>query len=214
MATFAGHATPAMQLPSPTETRLPTVVGSLTILLGLALLTYGLRIYSRSYPYSILGWDDHMMSIAVVVTVINYALTIALITASQGKHIEYVSLSTIVYITKIAYFSRFLWVWSVTTIKTSVALMILRIKQSPAWRIGIFCLVATLLVLGIGQTIALLVQCRPIRDNWALVNEGNCWNQDLQNKITYTSSGISNPPSLHFPPFPKVLKPKISPTWN
>jgi hypothetical protein len=58
--------------PPPTSPSvLPKVVGSTTILLGLALLTYGLRMYSRVVPYWNLQWDDHVMTLAVIVTIIN-----------------------------------------------------------------------------------------------------------------------------------------------
>jgi hypothetical protein len=55
--------------PSPqflAETRVPLILGSQSVLLALALLFYGLRIYSRSQPAPHFMWDDLFITFAVV----------------------------------------------------------------------------------------------------------------------------------------------------
>ena len=185
------HPGPPLDPPSV----LPKVVGSTTILLGLALLTYGLRMYSRVVPYWNLQWDDHVMTCAVAFTIVNWALNLDIQLISQGR--TPTSLLMAEQLLKLAYVSRHMWNWSVTLIKISVALMMLRIKQTQRWRMGISVLVAALLILGLGQLILLLVQCVPIKQNWDLTGTGTCWSTKRQDNITYISTGISNPASLY-----------------
>jgi uncharacterized membrane protein len=169
---------------------LPRVVGSTTILLGLALLTYGLRMYSRIVPFWNLKRDDHVMTLAVAVTMVNWALNLQIQLVTRGR--TPTSLATAEEILKLGYVSRHMWNWSVTLIKVSVALMMLRIKQTPRWRIGISALVVALLVLGFGQLVALLVQCKPIKQNWDLTGTGTCWSSTRQNTVTYIATGMSS----------------------
>jgi hypothetical protein len=48
------------------ETRVPLILGSQTALLVLALLFYGLRIYSRSRPGPHFMWDDFFITLSMV----------------------------------------------------------------------------------------------------------------------------------------------------
>jgi hypothetical protein len=136
------------------------------------------------------------MSLAVAVTIVNWALTLSIQVTSGGRTPD--TIPKIVHTLKFAYISRLMWVWSVTFIKVSVALMMLRIKQTPAWRRGISALVATLLIFGIAMTISLLTQCWPIRKNWDITSlVGSCWSVNGQSIFTYVTTGISNPLSLY-----------------
>jgi hypothetical protein len=181
---------PLSSLPADTPSVLPRVVGSTTILLGVALLTYALRMYSRIVPYWNLQWDDHVMTFAVVVTVVNWAVTLAIMLQTEGR--APTSLAGAEQALKLGYITRHMWNLSVTSIKVSVALMMLRIKQTKQWRIGIFAMVAALLILCLGQMIALLVQCVPVRQNWDITGTGTCWSVTHHDNVTYISSGISS----------------------
>jgi hypothetical protein len=185
------HAPPPLDSPSV----LPKVIGATTILLGLALLTYGLRMYSRVVPYWNLQWDDHVMTCAVAFTIVNWAVNLDIQLITQGR--SPTSLAMAEQLLKLAYISRHMWNWSVTLIKVSVALMMLRIKQTPRWRIGISVLVASLLILGLAQMVALLVQCVPIKQNWDLIGTGTCWSTKHQDNVTYITAGISSPASRY-----------------
>jgi hypothetical protein len=174
--------------PPNTPSVLPKVVGSTTILLGLALVTYVLRMYSRIVPYWNLQWDDYVMTFAVV-TVVNWAVTLAIMLLTEER--APTSLAMVEKTLLFGYVSRHMWNLSVTSIKVSVALMMLRIKQTKRWRIGISVMVAALIIFGLGQMIAMLVQCVPIRQNWDITGTGTCWSATRQDNVTYISSGIS-----------------------
>src|SRR5690242_13077907 len=105
------------QMPSPSDTRLPEIVIPLTILLCIALITYGLRLYTRCRPYYNLKLDDHAMTIAVAFTIATYAVVIALVACTGGRHTRYVPLAGLVKNAKLGFISRPLWVWSNTMIK-------------------------------------------------------------------------------------------------
>src|ERR1700742_1617831 len=102
---------------SSTHSSIAPVVVPITLLLILALITYGLRLYTRLRPYPNLKWDDHTMTIAVAFTVANWAVQVALMVSTKGQSTQTMSFSTIEYILKLSFITKLLWVWSVTTIK-------------------------------------------------------------------------------------------------
>jgi hypothetical protein len=57
---------PRGTLPSPQESRIPEVIGALTSLLIVALITYALRIYSRLKSHRGLALDDYAITIGLV----------------------------------------------------------------------------------------------------------------------------------------------------
>lgn len=179
-------------LPPYSHTTVPAVIVTTTVLLGLALVTYVLRIYTRVSPYLILGWDDFAITLATAITVANWACNISIQIVTGGRHVEYISPSAFQKAAQLGYVSMVLWIWSITTLKVSVALMLLRIKQTPKWKAGIWSLIAALFAVGIASTLAQILQCIPIRSNWDLLlhlKPGNCWTEEKQEIVTYSVSG-------------------------
>ena len=86
-------------------------------------------------------------------------------------------------------------IWGVIFVKISVALMLLRIKQTKTWRIGMAALIGSLVVVGIVATILQILQCRPIQAYWDFTIEAHC----MSPKFIHASSYIYN--SLYPPPF-------------
>jgi len=92
-----------------------------------------------------------------------------------GRHIYYIPIDTIERALHLAFPCSILWVWGVTFVKANVALLLLRIKQSKYWQIGIKALLTSLVVVAIIATICDLVQRNPIRANWQIfIYEVSC----------------------------------------
>jgi len=67
-----------------------------------------------------------------------------------------------------------LWVWALNVTRISVALLLLRLKDSLPWRVtlwGIIAVQACMLVVG---TTMHLVMCRPISARWAPTPTATC----------------------------------------
>jgi hypothetical protein len=167
-------------------------VSTTTTLLTIALITYILRIYTRCRPYPNLGWDDLAITLAMAITIANWACNLGIQIVTGGHHIEYISRPDLETAGQLGFISMVLWIWAITTLKVSVALMLLRIKQTPRWKFGIWFLITVLIVVGIGSTLAQVLQCLPVKANWDIIlklSGRSCWTEQKQEIVTYSVSG-------------------------
>jgi rhodopsin domain-containing protein len=183
------------------------VVISWTILLALSLLTYVLRLYTRLRPRPRLQWDDHTMTVGILLMIAFY-ISNMMIEAILGRPL------TIKLIEKtllLVFLDRLLWIWSVTMIKLSVTIVILRIRQERHWQRGLYFLIAVLLLAAIGNSISILLACRPIKANWnieLLLTPGTCQSEHTTVILIWaTSSKFLTPTSFHPLTFRSVLRP-------
>jgi hypothetical protein len=65
-----------------------------------------------------------------------------------------------------------LWCWSITFIKISIALMLLRIKHTKPWRIGLGIMIAIQAVAAFLNTLLNTIQCRPMSALFHPTNQG------------------------------------------
>jgi hypothetical protein len=186
--------------PPQSHSTVPVVLGTTTTLLTIALITYLLRIYTRCRPYLNLGWDDLAITLAMAITLANWACNVAIQIQTGGHHIQYIPVSDLQMAGKLGFISMVLWIWALTTLKISVALMLLRIKQTPRWQFGIWTLIVVLFLVGIGSTLAQVLQCSPVQANWDIlvkVHRGDCWTEQKQEIVTYSVSGENASLSVH-----------------
>lgn len=183
---------PAAALPSQNDTILPLVIGTTSTLWSISLITYVLRIYTRCRPYPNLGWDDFAISLAMAMATANWGCNLGVQFATGGRHIRYITMSQLETAGQLGFIAMVLWVWALTALKVSVALMLLRIKQTPSWKKGVWCLIIFLIFVGIGSTLAQLLQCLPVSANWDVylrMSGSNCWTPEKQENVTYLVSG-------------------------
>jgi hypothetical protein len=94
---------------------------------------------------------------------------------------------------KYAIVAQPLWAWSMATIKISFALMLLRIEQTLSWRRFLWSMIILQIVIGVYNTIGILLQCVPIYKAWDLTGTvpGSCWSKDAQSTSTIVISVIN-----------------------
>jgi hypothetical protein len=87
---------------------------------------------------------------------------------------------------KYAIIAQPLWAWSMATIKISFALMLLRIEQIVGWRRFLWVMIILQVVIGVYNTIGILLQCIPIYKAWDLIGAvpGSCWSKEAQSTST------------------------------
>jgi hypothetical protein len=81
--------------------------------------------------------------------------------------------------------------WSLGLVKTSIALMLLRIKQVSRWRPGLIALIVVVTLASITSTVIALIQCQPLSAYWDLVlmNSGACWAPESLQIASYSYCG-------------------------
>jgi hypothetical protein len=80
---------------------------------------------------------------------------------------------------KYASIAQPIWAWSMVFIKVSFALMLLRIEQAKLLRRFLFFMIGLQITLGIYNTLAIVLQCVPVRKAWDLLGvvPGTCWSR-------------------------------------
>ena len=61
---------------------------------------------------------------------------------------------------------QFIWIWSITLVKLSVALLLLRLKTGRMWKIFLFVTMGVLILNAIVQASFQFLQCRPFSSYW------------------------------------------------
>lgn len=182
-------------MPPRSDTQLPVTIGVTTALLSLAVITYILRIYSRCRKYINLGWDDAAITLALILTLATWANNILVqLIDTGGKHTFYITPDKLERSAKLGFVGMPLWIWSVTMIKVSVFLMLLRIKQTPRFKAGVWACIGFVVICGILASLSEFLQCRPIEANWSLKLKrvkGLCWSLTTQIDIIYVMTGES-----------------------
>jgi hypothetical protein len=101
------------------------------------------------------------------------------IALTGGHHIIYLSMDTLTRALRLTYFIGLIINYPNILVKISIAIMLLRIKTTKAWRIGLYILLGSLVLVGILSTAVVLVMCRPISAFWSLTDRhSHCWTPD------------------------------------
>jgi hypothetical protein len=110
---------------------------------------------------------------------------------SGGHHIQYIPFETIQTGLKLGLFLGICAMYSNLLIKISIALMLLRIKTTIHWKVGLWFLIASCISVGTAYTVTQLIQCRPVSGFWniKLRYSGACWPTETVVHISYGFGG-------------------------
>jgi hypothetical protein len=101
------------------------------------------------------------------------------IAATGGHHIIYIPIPLIIESVHLIWGVGLIYNYPNILVKISVAIMLLRVKRTKYWRIGLYSLIFSLVLVGVASTVMCLVMCRPISAFWSLTErETHCWTAD------------------------------------
>jgi hypothetical protein len=164
-------------------------VGVTIPLLTLCLITFYIRLYIRARPQWRFGWDDGFIvagfvSINVCRSIVEKktdwekAFAIAdwaLLQYEMFMTPQLLSFPVATNSMKLAYLAIPVWGCSMTCIKISAALTLLRIPQSKIWNIGLYFITGLQSAYFIGNTVFIFVACQPLQGIWGLsVTDARC----------------------------------------
>ncbi|CAI4218965.1 unnamed protein product [Parascedosporium putredinis] len=148
-------------------------IGVTTPLLAIALATYALRMYVRMKPIWRVGWEDYFITVGVALMIVDYGFLFP----EQFTSPTAITVATAHWAIRYAFIAIPIWGAAMATIKTSVAILLLRIPLGRCWAAFCWSMIALQAAYGIGNTVYLLLQCRPIEANWEpadLAGRGGC----------------------------------------
>ncbi|KAH7092536.1 hypothetical protein FB567DRAFT_239799 [Paraphoma chrysanthemicola] len=180
--------------PSPTaQYNSRAFVATTFILHGIALVTFGGRIWSRSRPVFRMHMDDYVCTAAYIFILTNSTLLLLTVPYTFTSSPTTFFLSNAETAFKYAIISQPLWAWSMSLLKISFALMLLRIEQTLTWRRFLWFMIAVQVVVGVYNTLGIVLQCVPLRKAWDLVGvvQGKCWSKETQGTSTIVVAAIN-----------------------
>jgi hypothetical protein len=156
-------------------THLPVFIASTTPFAVVALIFYCARIYSRLAVSMHLYWDDYFITLGVVriiqmwrgmlncqiATYLTWGVALALESVTGSKHIYFIEFAKIELGLKYFFVILFTSYYANLLLKASVGVMLLRIMQERAWRIGLWLMLALLFAIAIAVTTTNVMSCYP-----------------------------------------------------
>src|ERR1019366_4332893 len=112
------------------------------------------------------------------------------IASTGGHHIIYIPIPLIIQSLHLTWAVGLIYNYPNILVKISVAIMLLRIKKTKYWRIALYSLIVSLVLVGVASTIVCLVMCRPISAFWSLSErETHCWSADQMATVSMIWGG-------------------------
>ncbi|KAL2133711.1 hypothetical protein VTI74DRAFT_1887 [Chaetomium olivicolor] len=142
--------------------------------LGIACVTTGMRIYWRARPIWRVGADDYTLLFALVLTIAWYGIDMAMYCYGRGLEGFAPDPWTM---GPLVVADGVLWVWGLNVIRISVALLLLRLKdslESLPWKLTLWTVIGVQLCMLIVGTTMHLVMCQPISARWAPTPTARC----------------------------------------
>lgn len=168
------------------DTQAPMLLGITGGLLFLSILLLTARLWSRLRPISNFKADDWTVLVATVslpsmllhhnlppsnhhtqiLAIANFLLQCTACSYGFGRRARFVSRPNQFAALRLIFITQVIWYWSVTIVKLSVALLLLRLKPSRRWKIFLYCTMTLLIVTVVVQTCFQFLQCRPFAIYW------------------------------------------------
>ncbi|MCJ1358483.1 MAG: hypothetical protein MMC33_008483 [Icmadophila ericetorum] len=158
-----------------------------------ATILINLRVFDRKCFGNGLGWDDHMMILAVVFSIVDdFAFTI-FFQAGIGRHILCLSEANVSTILKWLTITDVLDVAAVGCAKISVCLYIQRVLGNSISKLSLLLLrvlLGCIVLLHAADFLVFLLQCRPIQAIWDSQVPGTCYSMHTSLTFTYGISAL------------------------
>ena len=148
-------------------------------------LRVGVRIRDKTF-----GADDITIALSCALAVALSALSIQAVHDGKGRHVWYLSDEQQARIGMLSWANQIVLFCTICTIKTSICLLILRIKDSSWLKWTLYTIIALLVFTNLIPIIALIVECHPVQKFWnRTMKQGNCNAPDFRIYSIYVQSG-------------------------
>ncbi|KAK4040117.1 hypothetical protein C8A01DRAFT_46514 [Parachaetomium inaequale] len=165
-------------------------IGVSSVLLFLCVVTFGTRIYQRIRPVWKVGLDDYFIVAGFILTIADYAMLMPMMVPKAGL----ISPEHSTEAGKNSWLAISVWGLSMTCIKVSIALTLLRIQgKERGWRIFLYTIMAVQAVYGIGNTLFnLAIACQPLEAAWnPYLPGGHCVSFEAMRAVSNLGSSIN-----------------------
>jgi hypothetical protein len=187
-ATPSATATVAMPPDQNVGPALLIVTGILTAFI---VITTGARVFVRA-KLRVLGWDDHTILLSTVCAILRLATQALQVSHGNGRHMEYLEKKDITASNMYGFYAMILLFASICFLKTSIILLLLRIRNSRRLRHFLYAVIAGLYITNFGSIFIIIAQCNPPSAYWT--GKGKCWDIRVRIYYIYVTIGWSSYP--------------------
>ncbi|KAJ1711562.1 hypothetical protein AFGD_008289 [Aspergillus flavus] len=179
----------------PIDNQGPTILAVCWILVLIPALIVALRMYCKVILNRGFGWDDMVISLALVLLLVYTALTTRGVQMGViGKHVGDIDdPSKTPEALKLIYIGMIICIISCVLSKTSFAITLLRIVTRPWQKAILWFIIVSMNVIMWLCAICYLLQCRPAAALWRseLMSTADCWPSSIFQTIALTAGAYS-----------------------
>ncbi|KAF1817681.1 hypothetical protein P152DRAFT_408517, partial [Eremomyces bilateralis CBS 781.70] len=125
-----------------------------------------LRLYVHIRPAWRIWWDDALVAIAFPIIIGLCVVQVLSYQYGSGTPILFLTKEQIMILRMYLVISTWLWFWTVALTRMSIAFMILRVKKTGPWRIGLYAVIIFQLLFVLGIFLWDVSYCRPVQTLW------------------------------------------------
>lgn len=174
----------------------PALIVVSSLFTTIAFVTTVLRLWVRQTRRAF-GSDDYTMAAAMILTIVEAALTIQAATRGKGKRTKFLQQADIEYINMYSWIAQIVLFPAMALVKISVCLLITRINNSSKLKWLTTTVIVVLAVASLEVVIVLLTQCNPVSASWR-PKSGTCWPTEVRIYSIYVQAGKYSMFSFHF----------------
>ncbi|KXX73375.1 hypothetical protein MMYC01_203369 [Madurella mycetomatis] len=163
-------------------------VGVTVPLLALCLVPFFARIHVRVWPVWRFGLDDAFIVAGLVSSIVDWALFVP----ELYFHAQWISFREVIRAVIHANFGIPVWCTSMTLIKTSVALTLLRLPLRRAWIVALYLIMATQIAYWLAHIVYAFAKCRPVYAAWDISVPNYQCPSEATDALVYTIGSAIN----------------------
>ncbi|KAL1639901.1 hypothetical protein SLS58_007488 [Diplodia intermedia] len=186
-------AAPEQEGPVPPDDNAGPLILGVTV--GMTLLgsvaALALRLYVRIRMSRNIGWDDCMMCIAALLSIIGMVIVVLEVENGGGRHRQYIDPAVFSKGMYLNFLSQPFYLFAALFVKESVGFFLLRITGRAKYRGLIAWIMAVLAVYTVACFVTLVLQCKDLRVIWDPTVKTTCWRVEVLHGLTYTNSVVN-----------------------
>ncbi|KAK3325056.1 hypothetical protein B0H66DRAFT_547317 [Apodospora peruviana] len=175
-------------LPSnPDEDDGPRILAATITVTAAALISLCTRLYVRLVMIRNHGWDDAIMTLAMLLSLTGLGLIIPDVMLGAGKHIGDIDPANLSLALKLNFITQPVYLIAICVVKLSVGAALLRIASQKIYKIVITSLMVFMGFYTTGCFFTVVFQCQDLRVLWDPTIQTTCWTADTLHALSYTN---------------------------
>ncbi|KAF2187925.1 hypothetical protein K469DRAFT_567509 [Zopfia rhizophila CBS 207.26] len=146
----------------------------LSVLFSLALILYGLRMYTRIRPAFVLATPDYIITMAFLCELVIFTSLMIAINHGLGPHTFYALKDGQTTVLRCIFAVELVAFWTTSLSRISIGTLLLRFDISKTWKAVLWILIYIQLAVAIGSSVFSFLMCRPVHALWKDVPNAIC----------------------------------------